>query len=113
LFFFFFTDIKKVEVEFLRVIRNHQYCHCDDTVFVGIAYFFVTKLQFPPNLSNLEKRILVWNAFGMMLKIDQGALLDADAKIMDSLIITVLLVIANVMVTIILVGRSCHVCLSS
>ncbi|XP_031559755.1 uncharacterized protein LOC116295938, partial [Actinia tenebrosa] len=42
---------------------------------------------------------------GMMLKIDQGALLDADAKIMDSLIITVLLVTANVMVTALVVVK--------
>ncbi|XP_031563513.1 uncharacterized protein LOC116299030 [Actinia tenebrosa] len=42
---------------------------------------------------------------GMMLKIDQGALLDADAKIMDSWIMTVLLVMANVMVTALVVVK--------
>jgi hypothetical protein len=81
LFFFFFTDIKNVEVEFLRVIRNRQYCHCDDTVFVGIAYFFVKKLQFTPNLSNLEKRILVWNAFNHILSGCERELLFSDKRV--------------------------------
>ncbi|KAK3723362.1 hypothetical protein QZH41_004906 [Actinostola sp. cb2023] len=41
---------------------------------------------------------------GMMLKIDQTKILDDDAKIMDSMIISVLLVTANVMVTVLVVG---------
>ena len=44
-------------------------------------------------------------SIGMMLKIDQSALLDDDAKIMDSMIMTVLLVTANVMVIVLVVGE--------
>ena len=42
---------------------------------------------------------------GMMMKIDQSALLDADAKILDSMIMTALLVTANVMVIVLVVGE--------
>ncbi|KAK3732651.1 hypothetical protein QZH41_010254 [Actinostola sp. cb2023] len=42
---------------------------------------------------------------GMMLKIDQTKILDDDAKIMDSIIISVLLVTANVMVTVLVVVK--------
>ena len=44
-------------------------------------------------------------SIGMMLKIDQSALLDDDAKIMDSMIMTILLVTANVMVIVLVVGE--------
>ena len=47
---------------------------------------------------------------GMMLKIDNSALLDDDAKIMDSMIMTVLLVTANVMVTALVVGELLYCC---
>ncbi|XP_031558297.1 uncharacterized protein LOC116294778 [Actinia tenebrosa] len=42
---------------------------------------------------------------GMMLKIDQDALLNADAKFMDSWIMTVLLVMTNIMVTALVVVK--------
>ena len=42
---------------------------------------------------------------GMMLKVDQNALLDKDRKIMDSMITTVLLVTANVMVIVLVAGE--------
>ena len=42
---------------------------------------------------------------GMMLKVDQSALLDKDRKIMDSMITTVLLVTANVMVIVLVAGE--------
>ena len=42
---------------------------------------------------------------GMMLKIDNTTLMSADARLIDSVVMTILLVAANVMVTALVVGK--------
>lgn len=87
--------------------------HC---LFILIGLYAILFASYKPIPDKFEHRLQMASllvtfantCIGMMLKIDTFALLDDDAKVMDSIIISVLLVTGNVMVIVIIVGKLPH-----